>query len=166
MIYIYVIQLSKYVTQIGLLNLTASSSMRSSSEILKFLLVETCESTLPRESLRASLRNNTAECCATISSHSAENSRAFRGLVLMKLAALVTSFNTVFSSGLICLVANASQNQNQNQKSFNVPQTGTIVCHSSDRILQKQKHITRTGTIVKISNKIRKGRNRHIHIFT
>ena len=43
--------------------------------------------------------------------------------------------------------------QNQNQKSFNVPQTGKFVCHSSDRILQ-QKHVTRTGTIVKISNTI------------
>ena len=61
---------------------------------------------------------------------------------------------------------NYVQNQNQNQKSFNVLQTGKFVCHSSDRILQKQKHITRTGTIVKISNKIKKGRNRHIYIFT
>ena len=42
-----------------------------------------------------------------------------------------------------------NQNQNQNQKSFNVPQTGKFVCHSSDRILQKQKHIIRTGTIEK-----------------
>ena len=39
--------------------------------------------------------------------------------------------------------------QNKNQKSFNVLQTGKFVCHSSDRILQKQKHVTRTGTTVK-----------------
>ena len=42
---------------------------------------------------------------------------------------------------------------NYNQKSFNVPQTGKFVCHSSDIILKKQKHI--------ISNKIKKGINRH-----
>ena len=36
----------------------------------------------------------------------------------------------------------------QNQKSFNVPQTGKFVCHSSDRIFQKQKHITRTTTFL------------------
>ena len=57
-------------------------------------------------------------------------------------------------------------NQNQSQKSLNVPQMGKFVCHSSDRIFQKQKHITRTGTIAKISNKIKRGRNRHIYIFT
>ena len=54
----------------------------------------------------------------------------------------------------------------RNQKSFNVPQMGKFVCHSSDSILQKQKHITRTETIAKISNKIKKGRNTHIYIFT
>ena len=58
------------------------------------------------------------------------------------------------------------QNQNQYQKTFNVPQTGKFVCHSSNRILQKQKHITRTVTIAKINNRIKKGRNRHIFIFT
>ena len=33
------------------------------------------------------------------------------------------------------------------------------ICHSSDIILQKQKHITIRGTIAKTSNKIKKGRN-------
>ena len=47
--------------------------------------------------------------------------------------------------------------QNQNQNSFNVPQTGKFVCHSSDRKFQKQKHITRTGTIAEISNTILNG---------
>ena len=42
------------------------------------------------------------------------------------------------------------QNQNQNQKSFNVLQTGKFVCHSSDIILQNQKHITITVTIAKV----------------
>ena len=44
--------------------------------------------------------------------------------------------------------------QNQNQKSFNVPQMGKFVCPSSDRILQEQK------PIAKINNIIKKGRNR------
>ena len=63
-------------------------------------------------------------------------------------------------------IKNRSLVQNQNQKSLNVPQTGKFVCHSSNRILQKQKHITRTGTIAKISNKIKKGSDGHIDIFT
>ena len=58
------------------------------------------------------------------------------------------------------------QNQNQNQKTFNVPQTGKFVCHGS-RILQKQKHITRTGfDHSKTKHKSKKGRNRHIYTFT
>ena len=39
-------------------------------------------------------------------------------------------------------------------KFLNVPQTGKFVCHSSDRILQKQKHVTRKEIIAKISNTI------------
>ena len=57
---------------------------------------------------------------------------------------------------------NQNQNQNQNQKSFYVTQTGTFVCHSSDRILQKQKHITRTETKAKISNTIIKIINKYL----
>ena len=62
-----------------------------------------------------------------------------------------------------------TRNQNHNQKNFNGDgEMGKFVCHSSDRILQKQ----RTVAIAKISNTVKKGRrkkekrNRHIYKFT
>lgn len=66
---------------------------------------QTLAITLPRESRRDLLCNNTAP----ISSQSAEKSRVFRGFVLVKLTTLITSVKTAFSSGLICLAASASQ---------------------------------------------------------
>ena len=63
----------------------------------------------------------------------------------------------------LCLLLN----QNQNQKSFKCSADREI-CLLQQRQnirLQEQKHITRTETIAKIRNTIKKGRNR-IDIYT
>ena len=61
---------------------------------------------------------------------------------ILILLMLLYIFNLSLALFLVC------KSQNQNQKTFNVPQTGKFVYHSSDRILQKQKHITRTESHV------------------